>query len=204
MKNASKIQLSPLETELVNNSDWILTKNAIIQKVKLLLEDLADQQQELLLPFKEKLPEEILAPASKISKGENYQGLPYLVLDHPRFFSRQDIFTIRNLFWWGNFFSTTLHLSGKYKTIYEQRVINSFDRLVDGKFFICINDDPWEHHFDGDNYTGIDSLNAGAFADVVRKHAFIKISRKIALNEWPQAVQSLRENFRLFIHILAD
>jgi hypothetical protein len=51
----------------------------------------------------------------KISRGENYQLLPYIILDYPSYFSRNNIFAVRTMFWWGNFFSITLHLSGDHK-----------------------------------------------------------------------------------------
>ena len=110
----AKIRLSPEEEALVATTDWILTKNNVLQKIKQLLLALQSRQQDLLLPFNS-LPEEVLKSSPKISRGENYKGLPWLVLDYPRYFNKADVFAIRTLFWWGNFFSITLHLSGSYK-----------------------------------------------------------------------------------------
>jgi hypothetical protein len=84
MKDHSKIQLSLFEMDLVNNADWILTKNGIIQKAKQLLLDLREKQQAHLQLQSPYIPAEVLKPSPKISKGENYQGLPYLILDFPR------------------------------------------------------------------------------------------------------------------------
>ena len=44
------------------------------------------------------------AYSGKISRGENYRGLPYLILDYPAYFSQKDIFAFRTMFWWGHFF----------------------------------------------------------------------------------------------------
>ncbi|MBS1654980.1 MAG: hypothetical protein JSU05_09055, partial [Bacteroidetes bacterium] len=78
--NEAKIRLSAHELELIQNAEWILTKNTILEKVKLLFEQL---QEPFLQELKKltTLPEEVAAPSPKISKGENYKGLPYLVLD---------------------------------------------------------------------------------------------------------------------------
>src|SRR5688572_30593643 len=111
MQSPAKIQLSTLELELVNNTEWILTKNGIIEKVKKLLHDIQMAQHEVLIAAQDQLPAEVLMPSPKISRGENYKGLPYLILDNPRFFDKQDIFAIRTMFWWGHFFSITLHVS---------------------------------------------------------------------------------------------
>src|SRR5688572_32501219 len=143
MNNRPKIQLSPLEMELVTNSDWILTKNGIIEKVKELFGRLQLRQETVL----SSLPEEVRQVSAKISKGENYKGLPWLVLDQPRLFTRDKIFAVRSFFWWGNFFSSTLHLYGNYKTAYQQRVIAAFSLLQQNGYSVCVNDDPWEHDF---------------------------------------------------------
>ena len=87
--NPAKIRLSATELELVTNADWILTKNGIIQKVKSILEGLQAEQQDYLVQEKNSFPAEFISPLPKISKGENYKGLPYLVLDHPRYFDKE-------------------------------------------------------------------------------------------------------------------
>ena len=38
MNEQTKIQLSPFEMDLLNNSEWILTKNLIVKKAQRLLE----------------------------------------------------------------------------------------------------------------------------------------------------------------------
>ena len=107
-----KIRLSKEEEALINRTDWILTKNHILQKVKQLFSNLQSRQH-LILQGMLSLQPEIVNSSPKISKGENYKGLPWLVLDYPRLFEKESFFAIRTLFWWGNFFSTTLHLVRK-------------------------------------------------------------------------------------------
>src|SRR5689334_6032402 len=118
--NQTKIMLSQKEMELVTRADWILTKNGIIKKVKQLFEELQEKQTEELKAHRSELPAAVFSFSPKISKGENYQGLPYLVLDHPRIFEKENILAVRTLFWWGNFFSTTLHVAGEYKKKLEK------------------------------------------------------------------------------------
>jgi len=115
MIHQTKIQFLPAEMELVSSPDIILTKNAILQKIKSFLEELQLKQHDVLQEYSSYLPEEPLKISPKISRGENYKGLPWLVLDNPRYFQHNNIFAIRTMFWWGNFFSITLHLSGNNK-----------------------------------------------------------------------------------------
>ena len=72
--------------ELVSSPEIILTKNAILQKIKSFLEALQIKQLEILKQYTSKFPEEVLKISPKISRGENYKGLPWLVLDNPRHF----------------------------------------------------------------------------------------------------------------------
>src|SRR5688572_30214764 len=158
--DSTKIRLSPEEEALITRADWILTKNRIIQKANLLLAALQIEQKKLLDLPGNNFPAELANSSPKISKGENYKGLPYLVLDYPRYFNKEDYFAIRVLFWWGNFFSCTLHLAGSCKEKYEQKIVSSFEFLKTNDFFVCINEDQWEHHFEPVNYLPLHEFSA--------------------------------------------
>ena len=202
--DSAKIRLSPEEEALVTRADWILTKNSILQKIKQLLATLQTEQKHLVASCSSFFPAEILNTSPKISKGENYKGLPYIILDYPRYFNKENIFAIRTLFWWGNFFSVTLHLSGIYKKKFEERLIRSFELLKTKDFSICINDDPWEHHFEPTNYLPLSTITAYQFEEAIRRSPFIKLSKKNPLGEWNKAEKKLLEIFSQLINSLAD
>jgi len=86
MNDSSKIQLSPFEQQLITNYEWLLTKNGILEKIKESLGVLQQRQQQVLQHAGGFLPPEVLKTSAKVSRGENYLGLPYLVLDYPRYF----------------------------------------------------------------------------------------------------------------------
>jgi hypothetical protein len=200
--DAAKISLSAKELQLVTNADWILTKNHITEKVKELLALLLQQQQTLLKKNAFPLPKETAKSSPKISKGENYKGLPYLVLDYPRYFDKENIFAIRTLFWWGNFFSCTLHLSGRYKKDAAPKIISSRSVLLKNDFFICVSDDPWEHHFENDNYAGINKISKKDFEKIIREKSFIKLAQKIPLTQWDDAEKILLDSFKKILTLL--
>lgn len=202
--DSAKIRLSPEEAALVIRTDWILTKNRVIQKTKQLLAALQTEQQNLLRSHANVFPEEIINSSLKISKGENYKGLPYLVLDYPKCFNKEDALAIRMLFWWGNFFSGTLHLSGIYKIKYEEKIIRAFESLKTKDFSICINEDQWEHHFETTNYLPLHTMTTCQFEEIIRKKFFIKLSKKISLEQWNDAEKNLLDIFVQLINTLAD
>ncbi|HVG14598.1 MAG TPA: hypothetical protein VM935_06545, partial [Chitinophagaceae bacterium] len=190
--NETKIQFSKRETEMMCNADIILTKNRILEKVRLMLEVLQEQLRSF--QFHADLAPVFNIPP-KISRGENYEGLPYLILDYPRFFKPEDIFAIRTMFWWGNFFSTTLHLSGSHKSLYGPVIEANSSLLAQNNFYVGINANPWAHHFEQSNYqvikTGKEIL-AGE-----RQTSHLKLATKIPLDEWPSALDILVRNWKL-------
>ena len=183
MYNVSKLMLSDEEQQLVNNSHWILTKRVIIEKVNQLLGNLSQTQQAIIKKEKHWLPPAALQCTPKIAKGENYLGLPYLLLDYPRCFDAKNIFAVRTMFWWGNFFSITLHVSGNYKQMFEQKILKNL-KNVKQDFFICINESQWHHHFQADNYIAVKQLSTNEVEEIIIKKQFIKLAVKFSLQPW--------------------
>lgn len=198
----AKIRLSKQEFELVSNSDWILTKNNILEKAKLLLGQLQLCYQHHLQEVYTLLPKEVVATSPKISKGENYKGLPYLVLDYPRCFAAENIFAIRTMFWWGNFFSISLHLSGQYKKEFENRIVASLQLFAANNFFICVNEDPWQHGFEKENFLPIQHFATTGFEKLVKNKSFLKVAAKISLNQWSESDKILPYYFRQILAVI--
>jgi hypothetical protein len=184
MQNETKIQLSPFEQSLLKNAEWILTKNAIIEKMKLLLQQCLEKQQALMQSKNFVLPEEVSSVSPKISRGENYKGLPWLMLDCPRYFDKENIFAIRTFFWWGHYFSTTIHLAGTYKNIFAKKIIDNYPSLSNQYFYFCINKEEWDHHFDQDNYSLVKEIPVNEFQQFIAEKKFIKLSVKFELDKW--------------------
>ena len=199
----AKIRLSPAEMELVNNADLILTKNAILKKVKGLLEDLQAKLQQDMSLHAAGLPVKVSGSSPKISKGENYKGLPYLILDYPRLFEHENIFAVRTMFWWGHFFSVTLHLSGAHKKDVEEKLIGSYQVLKEKGYSFYINEKPWEHHFEGDNYVHLSELSKNDLEKLVREKPFVKLANKIPLQQWDESIEILEGYFTELIGMLA-
>jgi hypothetical protein len=200
----AKIRLSQKEMELVSNADLILTKNSILQKVNHLLAMLQIKQQHHLKFFPAQLPVQAISSSPKISKGENYKGLPYLILDYPRFFEKEDICAIRTMFWWGNFFSVTIHLSGFPKQEAEEKLIIAYPLLKERGYYCYINDDQWQHHFETDNYISLAEISSTEFETLVRERPFIKLANKIPLQQWDNAEEILLTYFKQIIETLYD
>ena len=201
MNSFSKLTLSADELQLVTNTDWILTKRKIIEKVDWLLGDVSVRQQSVIENEKHWLPTAVVLSTPKIAKGENYLGLPYLLLDYPRCFEANNIFAVRTMFWWGNFFSVTLHLSGAYKENFQKKIINNVD-VVTQNFFICIHENQWQHHFEADNYTNVKKIPKDELEDIISETAFVKLAIKFPLQSWNDVPLLLENSFTEIIKML--
>ncbi len=202
MTENTKITLSSKELELVCNTDWILTKHGIVQKVYQLFGAVIPQLENTLEKEKGILPGEVFINQPKIFKGENYQQLPYVLLDYPRFFGKEDTFSIRTLFWWGNFFSVNLQLSGMHKNNSLPQLMNHFTFLQQNEFWVCVNSNPWEHHFEVSNYLPIQSLTKEKFWAILCSEPFIKIAKKISLKAWQEVPVFITATFEELVQLL--
>jgi hypothetical protein len=183
--NDAKIRLSPEQMRLVTSAEWILTKNAIIQKVMDLFGSLAEEMQHLI--HMADLPQEAKQTNAKISKGENYQGLPYVMLDYPRLFTKESVFAIRTFFWWAHYFSITLHLKGQHKVEICNRIASHIPRLSQRDFYLCTSSDEWQHDLSQENYLRMDQVNEQEFLRLTQSSEFLKITAKVSLLPWDQA-----------------
>jgi hypothetical protein len=103
------------------------------------------------------------------------------------------------MFWWGNFFSTTLHLSGSQKLKYSPVIEANVRFLIQNNFYVGINANPWAHHFEESNYQLIGEdrkMLAGAHPD-----AHLKLATKISLDQWPSAISIMERNWKLLMEV---
>lgn len=198
MTGSANVSLSAFEKQLVTDASWILTKNSIIQKVFVLFGELSKAwQSDAVL---QQLSSHITEVPPKISKGENYEGLPYVMLDYPRCFSKEDVFAIRTFFWWGNFFSITLHLKGKYKVQFEQVIAAAISNGELNNAWINYAEEEWAHHFENTNMNPVQLTEAAELKD----KKVLKLAYKLDLNNWDSAEEFLKKVFDQYMHILAD
>ena len=202
MLTNTKIALSPDELQLAQNSDWILTKRDIIDKVVLLFSSGYDNMRHIIEAEKIGLPPEVFLSEPKISKGENYRQLPYVILDYPRNFAAGNIFAIRTMFWWGNFFSVTLHLAGEHKKIFHENIDAKITSLRKEDHYLCINDNQWQHHFEEDNYISVNSKADEELLDILQQQPFIKIARRFSLTQWNEMHILLERSFSEMIQLV--
>jgi hypothetical protein len=201
-KNFAKVRLSAEEMRLVTDPAWILTKNSVMGKVVAMFAELSEAYKPLwadgVKRLQKKTPDRVFPETSpKISKGENYKGLPWVILDYPRFFGHEDIFAIRTMFWWGHAFSLTLHLKGKYKGLFLSDIQRSSLELDMADFLVSVSDDEWRHEHVPENYQPL-----SGDTDLTAERKFLKLSAALTLDHWDKAPDRLAELFSILTGIL--
>jgi hypothetical protein len=196
----AKIQFSPEESNLVQHPDLILTKNRIIAK---LCDAMGALGQEMEQEWrKHEFSADKLWNSHKVSKGENFRGLPYIVLDFPREFAKDDVLAIRTLFWWGNYFSITLQLKGRYKLLFEERLKANLELLSTHDFLISISEDEWAHQVSEDHYELLSKMNKETIEKIFNGRSFVKLVKKVSLDQWQNATDILWENFQILLNAI--
>lgn len=198
--NDAKIQFSENELNVATDIGFILTKNRIIEKVYDsfgLLSERYIKRSSGLLPF------EVLSTLPKIARGENYNDLPYVMLDYPRFFSKDDVFAIRSMFWWGNDLSITLHLKGKFKTGYQHK-LNRLNQYKDQAWYLQLSENEWLHHKTPQTHQKIDdfTFTTSTIQDV--ETGFIKIAAFYPLTQWNAATGFFEKSFTAIVEALSE
>ena len=195
----TKIHLLPAEMKLVSSPDIILTKNAILQKIKSFFEGVQIKQMEILKDYSSGIPPDLLRISPKISRGENYKGLPWLVLDNPRFFQHNNIFAIRTMFWWGNFFSITLHLSGNNKDYFRERLFANIPILKRNDVYIYNGENEWEHDLDPVAYQKLSTISDEDRDNISARNRFLKLAIKFPIDPLEVIEDKLLKSYEVIV-----
>jgi hypothetical protein len=139
----------------------------------------------------------------KIFRGENYRQFPYQLLDFPRRFDSKGVFAFRSLCRWGHEWSFTLHLQGEGLEPFRERLGSGRAALLDHEVWWCVNDTPWEYHFEAGNYLPLGDVSVSEYLQRVQRGNFVKLSRRLELERTEAVTAFGCETFRLFRSVLS-
>ena len=111
-----KVNFSEQDILLLQNTEWLYRKRKIVDDIK--IEFSCCTEKIIAHEAFNRLTSDIGLGKMKITSGENLNGLPWVISDINAIFEKENVFTLRLLFWWGNYFSTNLIMAGSlYKDI---------------------------------------------------------------------------------------
>ncbi len=177
---------------------FILTKNAVLKKVELLFGALSERIRHSVTELG--LNESpLFVSGPKIARGEKYQGLPWIMLDYPRIFSRTDTCAIRCFFWWGHYWTVTLQLAGIYLDQHKQSVKTFVQEINEKNWYLSVGEDQWQHQLELTAYTATDSIDKTYWQ---KDRPFLKLVKKIPLEQWDDIFPLLENSIDSMLSIL--
>lgn len=192
------------ELDIADDPYILLIKNRIMEKVRALMEELEQDLHHFISNNDIVLPKEINLKHGKISKGENYKNLPFVILDYPAFFSKKDIFAFRTMFYWGHFISFTLHLQGDYAKTYGYDLsvkLREVDLPIE--IFFGLNDTPWEYLYKQNNYQLLKKIDDTLIQEQINQNSFIKLSCHLPITEIHHSPEIMMQFFKTCVSHIA-
>jgi len=187
------------DLHILEDADFLLAKSSILKKIYNLLEKTKTRLIKIVEESDFSFPEGTDIVMGKISRGENYKNLPYMVIDYPTLFTNENSFAFRTMFWWGNFFSSTLQLEGRSLNEYRKIIGNNIDKLLDKNIFIGVGETPWEYHYNEDNYL----ILTKDHIKIINNCNFLKLSKNISLSDWERLPAFASGFLKLMISVLS-
>jgi hypothetical protein len=167
------------ELSIIQDKHFFDLKQSALQKIESELVALCEDIKNHILDNHFNFPKNTDTELGKISKGENYKGLPYRILDFPRLFKQDGIFTYRVMFWWSKGFYFTFHLSGKHLASYLIKLESQFPKWQQQNVFYYNHTDEWQHEVEMPFYYSIENISFNQLKEVVQKQGYLKIARKL-------------------------
>ncbi len=201
---AEEVHITDKELDYLEDLDFLLTRHQIYQKVNSLLLLTKAELKRFIVSQAISFPDGIKFRGAKIAKGENYRLLPYFILDYPRQFHKNSIFALRTMFWWGHYFSATLHLSGEALHHFRPSLMEHADALYGKNIYLYINtENPWHHHLEDENYTALEEFSTAELRNKIRELPYIKLTATLALKEWEQLPAFTLSFFKQMLMVLS-
>ncbi len=205
MPETKIIPLTAAELDVLGNAEYYIIKQSVTKKVQQQFHVLKSHLEKEIEGCKDTIPDEADCTTGRIFRGENYKGFPYIVLDYPRLFNKNDVYAFRTMCWFGHHFSHTIHLSGKPLESRREAIQQKIHLLQGKGFYYCVHTSPWEYYYDADNYRSLDDLlnedPAALRKDILEKD-FIKLSRRLEIKDWESTTPYGVETFRLCMELI--
>jgi hypothetical protein len=164
------------------NPDPMIMKQGIFRKLDQLFGTVQESLKMTLNESHWLFPEETDLLRGKISRGENYLGLPWMMLDFPRLFSAEQTVALRTFFWWGNSYSCHLLISGSALPRAISSLLES-EKRSHSSLLISTGSDPWKHHFNESEFVSLKELSVERISQLQINPNYLKLSAWFSLDK---------------------
>jgi hypothetical protein len=192
------LQFSEAEFQAIQNQSFFKVKATALEKIE---QQFAEIVNEMEIIYSQHATSISFAPKkvfSKISRGENLNQLPFLILDFPKQFSKSEVFSFRLLFWWGKGFTLFLHLKNDKLESIVEKVLNNADQLLELNTLFSTQGDEWNHDVASENYQTLTSVST------TQKIDFVKFAWPLPFNQNIELKEFTKHRMSLILNILSQ
>jgi hypothetical protein len=192
-------RFTPAEMRMILNTDFFPAKAGIIRKFHDEFMSLRDQlRMECQKDILGNGPKGCDWATGQLVKGERFHDFPYVYLDFPKFFSKDEMFTFRSFFWWGHALFFCWFLSGPRLEEYKVRLVADYAALSGQTIFLSTADSPWEWSLEKPHAVFLDQTTEEDLKEILKDRSFLKIGSALTLKslEIPGAIS--QEGMRIF------
>lgn len=194
---------TPEELGVIADIEFFTLKERVTQKI---LDALNHAQQGILASHVHEsfaYPHRMDAAIGKVSKGEQYKGYPYMVLDFPRLFAQSGVFAFRTMVWWGHAAYFTLHISGKYLAQHREAILRNWSALQgQGVYIYQDTQDVWHHEVESPYYETVDAVEAKHVEQWWEEFDYLKLARRLELLQLEDLASESVKAYELFFGVL--
>jgi hypothetical protein len=163
--------LSETEISAWNNSNIFKVKQNVIQCICEANANTIDEIKNL----KSNLFNSFRFKNAKISKGENYTNLPWVMADYPAYFDTANIFAFRMFYLWGTEINFFLLIKGDFLKHYQTIILSQIKNNIFETIYIYIGNNAWQHHVD-EQYQPIQQINIENIITQINSGGFLKLA----------------------------
>ncbi len=197
------IQFDDKESDLMFNRELFPLKRQVNQKLYTLFEQIKTSLKDTVQHKQFIFPSGTDSETGKISQGENFQAYPWVMLDFPKLFSKQDIFAFRTLFWYGHYFSFSLVLGGRSAEYYLPIFIKNKNTIFGRSLYFSTHEDPWQHDITSENSHLLDEIADDHIKKLVQQNGYLKITGRIQSNDTGEICKQVEEFYITMLKTLS-
>jgi hypothetical protein len=177
-------KLTKHELDFASSIEYPLIKHEVMSKMGLLM---AETGQQLSHTFREN--QLIDLAHHKITRGERYKQMPYIVLDYPQIKGPDFNIVLRTMFWWGHYFTCSLIV--KTSLLDLEKTGKNIRKLKKTK--ILVGSNLWEQELEMDDYRKTSDLSKKQTIKLLEAANYLKLSRKISLRHYTSLTEHATE-----------
>lgn len=177
----------------LNNDELNLIQTTWYPKLK---KNATDKIKAQLFELGEELKEIKSNEGFKISLGENYLDLPYLVLDFPKIPGNNFSWVFRTLFWWGNYSAFEVIIS---KAIIQENEQEFWNLLLDSDW-VLVSDQMWSNDIQSGDFKLKKELYGLQLNTL--PGAYVKVMRVVPIKKPESLFEGAIGFYKLFLSFL--